>query len=270
MSPLQDSLYPLPLSDHHLEESERLTYQFKVAQEFIGGLTFAPVEKIQPKKILELGSGTGAWAALAADTYPNAQVIAVDLVKLPEQSKRENLHFEAFDLTQPLPWQPESFDVIHSRLTMMHISNGKDVLCRILPLLKPGGVLILEDATVTIHDMKRTPGITGFWKKFKIEMRIKGIDPDLPFFHRQILKESGLFDEIHYLKEFCSFSTAHLDTPLGRMSAMAAQSFKIGPLRHYPGRTPELVARIIEEMTDPTLNETFGHDLHFLWARRKL
>ncbi|GJJ13750.1 hypothetical protein Clacol_008006 [Clathrus columnatus] len=98
----------LPFADRHLEESERLTYQFKVAQEFIGGLTFAPAETIQPKKILVLGSGTGA---LAADSYP------------PMLGIKETLHFERFDLGQPLLWQSEPFDVIHSRLTSFLSSN---------------------------------------------------------------------------------------------------------------------------------------------------
>ncbi|GJJ13708.1 hypothetical protein Clacol_007964 [Clathrus columnatus] len=273
MSPVQDSAsYPLPSADRHSEESARLAHQFEVLQEFIGGLTFAPLETIQPKEILELGSGTGAWAALAADTYPNAQVLAVDLVELPERSKRLNLKFERFDLRKPLPWQPESFDVVHSRLTIMHISNGKDVLLRVLPLLKPGGILILEDTVSAIqpnHDMKRTPGMATFWRNFEREIRNKGVDPELPLSYTQILEDSGLFDEVHSRKEFCNFSTAHLDTPLGRVSAMGAQSFQIGPLRHYPGTTPELTAQIIEEMADPALNETFGYDFHFFWARRK-
>lgn len=60
------------------------------------------------------------------------------------------------------------------------------------------------------------------------------------------------------------------DTPAGRLSAMGAKSFRIGPLHHYPGRTPELVKQIMEEMEDPMINKTLGYEFHFVWARRKL
>lgn len=66
-----------------------------------------------------------------------------------------------------------------------------------------------------------------------------------------------------------TFETS-IDTPVGRLSAMGAKSFQIGPLRHYPGRTPELVKQIMDEMADPKLNETIGYDFYFVWARRSI
>ena len=45
---------------------------------FLGGeLHTAPLES--PRKILDLGTGTGAWAIDMADIYPEAEVIGNDL-----------------------------------------------------------------------------------------------------------------------------------------------------------------------------------------------
>lgn len=79
-----------------IELIARLDRQFKAIQEFIGDLTFAPIDALNPTSILELGyvvltsfrkvsltirirSGTGAWAAEAADKFPKASIMSVDI-----------------------------------------------------------------------------------------------------------------------------------------------------------------------------------------------
>ena len=41
---------------------------------------------------------------------------------------------------------PESFDLVHARNVLMHVDDPDRVIAKLLPLLRPGGVLLLEEA----------------------------------------------------------------------------------------------------------------------------
>lgn len=260
--------YSLPAADRNALEQDRLTRQFKAIQEFIGDLSFAPIRELNPKTILELGSGTGVWAAEAADMFPGASVVAVDIVRPNPESIRPNIQFRTFDLRQLFPWEAESFDVVHTRLTLTHIPNARDVLSRILPLVKKGGLLILEDTLAPVHRFpERVPGFVEFWNKFQETMGGRGVDFTLPRSYVGALQKSRMYDDITCRVEFCTFSEGD-DTRIGHLSAFSRKSFQESLLRHYPGSTPELIKRVESEMADPSVNKTTGYEWYFVWARR--
>ncbi|GJJ07111.1 hypothetical protein Clacol_001311 [Clathrus columnatus] len=255
----ENTAYPLPAADRYAQEQDRLARQFQAIQNFIGDFTFAPINDLNVKAILELGSGTGAWASEAADRFPEADIIAVDIVEPDSKLAKPNVRFQKFDLRQPLPWEPESFDVV---------PNGEDVLLRILPLVRMHGILILEDTLAPVYrDPKLVPAFVKFWDAFGKMAKDRGINLELPRSYHDIISNSSLFDEITVKVHFCTFSEGD-DTPIGQISAFSRESFRQGPLRHYPGTTPELIKQVEEEMDNPIINKTMGYDWYFVWARR--
>ena len=59
-------------------ELERIDIKHHVIMLLMGGnLHFAPL--VNPKNILDIGTGTGIWAMEMADQYPDAMVIGTDL-----------------------------------------------------------------------------------------------------------------------------------------------------------------------------------------------
>ena len=59
-------------------ELDRLDLQHHVITLLLGGeLHLAPL--LNPKKILDIGTGTGLWAIEMADRYPDAMVVGTDL-----------------------------------------------------------------------------------------------------------------------------------------------------------------------------------------------
>jgi ubiquinone/menaquinone biosynthesis C-methylase UbiE len=85
---------------------------------------FAPLERALeevegPQRVLDLGTGTGAAAFLAARRFPQAQVVGVDLspemlgqaraLTPPELAGR--VRFEAADASR-LPFEDDSFDLV--------------------------------------------------------------------------------------------------------------------------------------------------------------
>ncbi|KAK7044314.1 S-adenosyl-L-methionine-dependent methyltransferase [Favolaschia claudopus] len=82
--------------------------------------------------------GGGSWAFDIASQFPNAELTAVDASPtLLETPLLKNMRFQMADVTQPLPFEPESFDIVHARLLFMHVPNAEAALQRAAILVKP-------------------------------------------------------------------------------------------------------------------------------------
>ena len=81
----------------------------------LGTNIVAPVHN--PRKILDVGAGSGRWAIEVAKEYPEAEVIGLDLSTVsPNFSTPSNCGFIVEDLTRGLcRFTDESYDLVHSR-----------------------------------------------------------------------------------------------------------------------------------------------------------
>ncbi|CEJ59996.1 hypothetical protein PMG11_08593 [Penicillium brasilianum] len=70
---------------------------------------------VNPKHILDIGTGKGSWAVDVADLFPEATVRGVDLFPPPVTWIPPNCFFEIDDILQSWSWR-EPFDLIHLRL----------------------------------------------------------------------------------------------------------------------------------------------------------
>ncbi|KAJ6644490.1 Phosphoethanolamine N-methyltransferase 3 [Pseudolycoriella hygida] len=105
-------------------------------------------------KVLDIGCGIGGSSFHMARLF-KANVHGVDLsanmVSIAneyrlemEDSVRENVTFEVSDITQKT-FQPETFDVIYSRDSILHIQNKDELFTNCFKWLKPGGTLMISD-----------------------------------------------------------------------------------------------------------------------------
>lgn len=103
---------------------------------------------IQPGwRCLEAGAGAGSIARwLCSEVGPDGRVLAVDLdTRLLDQLHEPNLDVQRVDLrTDDLP--RHTFDLIHARAVLMHIAERQQILDQLVAALRPGGVLLIEDA----------------------------------------------------------------------------------------------------------------------------
>jgi SAM-dependent methyltransferase len=93
---------------------------------------------------LEVGAGAGSVAEWLADRVgPDGSVLATDVsIRYLSAVERPNLEVREHDvLRDPLP--EGRFDLVHARLVVEHL--GRAALERMLPALRPGGWLVLED-----------------------------------------------------------------------------------------------------------------------------
>ncbi|KAJ7049859.1 S-adenosyl-L-methionine-dependent methyltransferase [Mycena amicta] len=102
-------------------ESNRLdTFHCALGRYFDGQLP-QPLGNISPARILDLGSGSGAWATEMALLFPHAQVLAVDLCSTPGQTYPSNVEFQQVDLTKEWPFEDGSFDIVHAHFVLIHV-----------------------------------------------------------------------------------------------------------------------------------------------------
>lgn len=97
---------------------------------------------------LEVGGGGGSVASWMAETCaPGGSVLCTDIDTRHIAPRHPNLRIERHDITQdPLP--AASFDLIHSRLVLMHLPARETVLQKLVAALKSGGWLVIEDFDV--------------------------------------------------------------------------------------------------------------------------
>ncbi|THH13186.1 hypothetical protein EW146_g7003 [Bondarzewia mesenterica] len=134
------------------QEQQRLDEQHDGIARYMGGrLSFAPLGLGDPRTILEMG------ATQAALQYSNAEVLAVDMSPLPPRPFPSNVKFQQLDLLNEFPWEKESFDVIHLRLVLYHIPHPSALIHRVIPLLKPNGWLLIEDACILVFPRASGP-----------------------------------------------------------------------------------------------------------------
>lgn len=102
-------------------------------------LFLAPVT--DPKRILDIGTGTGIWATDIADKFFDAEVIGTDLSPVQPGMQPDNCRFEIDDCMSEWVYPENHFDFIHIRGLFGSISDWPQLYQRCYEHMEPGGWL---------------------------------------------------------------------------------------------------------------------------------
>ncbi|PGH27955.1 hypothetical protein AJ80_00209 [Polytolypa hystricis UAMH7299] len=119
---IDNRIYFAPVDE---EEIERLDIQHKVFNKvFDERLIFPPV--VQPRRILDCGYGSGAWAVEVAEQYPQCEVIGIDITPhMKPDDTPENLWLQLDDLNRTFTFPPNYFDLVHSRMVASGLNQQR-------------------------------------------------------------------------------------------------------------------------------------------------
>jgi 2-polyprenyl-3-methyl-5-hydroxy-6-metoxy-1,4-benzoquinol methylase len=139
---------------------------------------------------LEVGAGRGSIAAWLADRVGDeGRVVATDvdtsLLEALDEPRVEVLRHDV--LVDDLP--PASFDLVHCRALLVHLSDPDRALDRMVGWLRPGGVLIAEEPWIDVARLAPDPVVAraadalgqtldaGFARRLPLALRAVGLAP---------------------------------------------------------------------------------------------
>ncbi|KAL4731991.1 hypothetical protein ACLX1H_000994 [Fusarium chlamydosporum] len=102
-----------------------------------GKLYLAPIEA--PKKVLDIGTGTGIWAMDFGDEFPEAEVIGTDISPIQPSWVPPNVKFEIEDFTLDWTFPANSVDLVHLRFLYGSVPDWFALYERAFQVTKPGG-----------------------------------------------------------------------------------------------------------------------------------
>ncbi|KAK3360510.1 S-adenosyl-L-methionine-dependent methyltransferase [Lasiosphaeria hispida] len=136
---------------------------FDIAHEFVillmGGKLFAAPIGDNPKKILDVGTGTGIWAIDMADGFPSASVIGTDISAVQPSWVPPNCSFQIDDAQLDWTFKKAAFDFIHIRELYGGIDDWQKLYRQAFDHLEPGGWL--EALEIDIETRSENPKVAN-------------------------------------------------------------------------------------------------------------
>ncbi|KAF4614411.1 hypothetical protein G7Y89_g15325 [Cudoniella acicularis] len=131
-------------------EIDRLDFQYEILKYcFTNRNYFAPLKN--PRRIFDIGTGTGQWAIETGDEFPDAEVQATDLSPIQPKDVPENVQFFIDDASEEdwaLP--PEYFDYIHTRVLLGCFTDFREIIKRAFYYCAPGGYMESQEIMSTL------------------------------------------------------------------------------------------------------------------------
>ncbi|KAI9701939.1 MAG: hypothetical protein M1836_001283 [Candelina mexicana] len=132
-------------------ELERLDLQNEMLKFVFGGrIHFAPLRN--PKKVLDIGTGTGIWPMEMSELYPNCDITGTDLSPIQPELVPDNVHFLVDDASEE-DWlySRNTFDYIHTRMLLGAFEDFRDIIRKGFRYTKRGGYMESQELYSTLY-----------------------------------------------------------------------------------------------------------------------
>ncbi|BDV42554.1 hypothetical protein GURASL_14770 [Geotalea uraniireducens] len=105
-------------------------------------------EPLQPRRIVDLGCGSGTLCAYLRERFPTAEILGLDKFETPLASARQRypgLLFKSCDLeNEDFPVESASVDLVTSHEVIEHLDSIDHFFRETCRILAPGGIMILK------------------------------------------------------------------------------------------------------------------------------
>ncbi|TID13988.1 gb [Venturia nashicola] len=183
------------------KEHRRLEIQYLIITALMRGNHYlAPLRKNSrhaPKRILDMGCGTGVWCFDMAKEFRNARIVGIDIDRAAWTSRplpdnvtlaRGNMHKD--------PWGGP-YDFIHTRFMLGTAPNFKTVIQEAYDNLEPGGWMESQELwpkSGCDDDTMPTDFILKEWEEFQHKVAMNGAPVRIADKLRRWFKEVGFVD----------------------------------------------------------------------------
>ena len=166
-------------------------------------------------RVLDLGCGPGTISLGLAKAVEPGELHGIDIEKSQIEMARAaasdgghgNVVFQTGEATD-IPYDGESFDVVHCHAVLMHVPDTRAVLSEVRRVLKPGGIVSAREMIgASSFSEPELNGLGDVWTTFQNLLEANGGHPQMGKELKGTLLEAG-FSEIHAGASFEPFSTA--------------------------------------------------------------
>jgi SAM-dependent methyltransferase len=176
----------------------RSEQQHRRACDLLNGLLQLPASRL--RNVLDVGCGLGSWSRDVACHYPYMQVTGIDTDeqviemarKMANEQNISNVSFYHMDVTQPMHFAEQAFDLIFARYLFLHLSRQSwtSTVNALATHLRPGGYLQLVDGGLE-------KASTSAWEQllqiFAQVVHKRGQDPQAGMAFPSLLINAGLY-----------------------------------------------------------------------------
>ena len=211
---------------------------------------------------LDVGAGGGSIAQwLCTQVGDQGRVLATDIdTRFLDTLVEPNLEIRRHNIVaDDLP--EATFDLVHTRLVLMHLSAREQVLTRLVAALRPGGWLLLEEHDIFPITATASAAYARVWQAMGQAIAAAGARPDWGRQLPSLLTAHGL-----------SEISAEVDVPLFRGASPMAEFWRLSltQLREpviAVGASEQDVDDVLAMLTDTT-HWFMGPAIVAAWGRR--
>ncbi|KAI1337756.1 S-adenosyl-L-methionine-dependent methyltransferase [Xylariaceae sp. FL0016] len=133
------------------DEQARLDLQHIIWQIILDGtLGLAPICDQMPGHVLDVATGTGAWAIDFGARNPKSRVIGTDL-SLIQPPSTPNVQFVVTD-SEDEDWLfPEPFEYVHVRSSLVSFTDSETIISKAFDHMAPGGWFEWQDSSWELY-----------------------------------------------------------------------------------------------------------------------
>ena len=198
-------------------ETARLIDQDRHLTAAMGGPLAERSDVATMHSILDLGCGPGQWVRDLAFEYPQIEVTGIDISQneidyaraFAQVQKLNNATFEVMDITGPLAFPDNSFDLVNARfIAFLSPEKWSQLLGECMRVVRPGGTIRLTENDVVCTSLATDTALGLFYRalaragqSFSPTGRVLGITSRLS----QLLRKAGCTN-IHYKAHALDFS----------------------------------------------------------------
>jgi SAM-dependent methyltransferase len=201
------------------------------------------VARAEPEALLDLGCHDGAWTKqLAEAAGPRLQrVSGVEIVDEARAiSRSRGIEAVASDLNKPLPFEDDSFDVVHANQVIEHVRDLDLFVAEIRRVLRPGGrAVICTENLASWHNIGAL--VAGYMPFSLTNISTRGaignpfslaltpaseLDPS--WFHTRVLTGTGLVHliELHGFRVVERLASGYHPLPSALADRIARRDFR--------------------------------------------
>lgn len=150
----------------------------------------------RPSRVLEVGPGTGHFAARIAAALPDATIAAIDQsARFVELTRAHGIDARQGDV-QHLPYAAGSFDVVAAMWMLYHVPDLSRGLAEIRRVLRPGGLFVaVTNGERHLADLRIEAGGTPVTSHFSSQNGEEALRPHFGEIHRADLVTRAVFTD---------------------------------------------------------------------------